>query len=770
MRQMSAARPISFLIVALAVRVLLQAGPQSESMDSAIAALERGDAGTAEQILRADLHAKPNDVQALDVLGVVLDKEGKLAEADQAYRRALGSPRPSPGLLNNYANHLLASGKPEEARKVFLKVLVLDPAHVNAHVQLARIALKQAPATTLSYLNLIPQSARDTTDVETLKMQALFALHRDSEANAILTRISQTFSADQHSNLQLGQALAACGEYDRAESVFSRVLQVAPEDFEALRDLGSAALHAGHYERARQALQAALEQQPSDVDVLYDLAAVDIKLNRKETAIEDLTKAAKLAPDRADVQARLAYTTADLGFYGDAVEAWDRYLHLVPGDDIARRERGFAQTALGVNSGLDALQEFVRKHPSDAIGHYELGIAYSTTEPVRALDEFSRSLTLKPGFAPALMGRALLNHRQGRPAAALPDLELAAKHEPDNARVLDRLGQTYLALERAPDAVRTLRKAADLDPGDSTILLHLSRSLIKTGQTDQARAVMLRVRELGPNRSNLPHPAGFVDFLSLSPQEQYARYRTGVERTVSSNPQNSQAQVQYLKLVLDDGKIDEAAAVCRTLIALAPAAGPLADAANSLIEAQQYAMAKTFLEQAVAIAGSDGDLGLDVAIATWRVTDAKAGLDRMDRIPAAQRSGDYYLARAEMLNGIGRFGETPAAVEQALRAVPKRSDLYRDTAVSLVKYDQVPDALRVIDQGAVAFPNDPAILLTKAGVLEAAKRTDRAESLLKEIEKRWPEWSNVWLADAALHDGHAGGDLLGTLFEQGKPR
>src|SRR5207302_228001 len=146
-----------------------------------------------------------------------------------------------------------------------------------------------------------------------------------------------------------------------------------------------------------------------------------------------------------------------------------------------------------------------------------------------------------------------------------------------------------------PEAVRVLRRAAELAPSDSTTLMHLDRALLKAGNKEEASAAMARLRALGPNRSNFAHPAGLVEFLSLSPEEQYARYRAGVERTVQKNPNNADAQVQFLKLSLGDGKMDEAAAVSRQILALKPSPAVLADAAESLLAAEQYLLAKEFL-------------------------------------------------------------------------------------------------------------------------------------------------------------------------------
>ncbi|MGI8959040.1 MAG: tetratricopeptide repeat protein [Bryobacteraceae bacterium] len=703
---------------------------QSDAVADAVAALQRGDLSSAEQTLRTGLRARPNDVEALDVLGVVLDNQKKYAKADQIYRRAINLPHPSPGLLNNYGNHLLASGKPAEARGVFLKVLALNPAHVNAHVQLARISLeRKSGSEALHYLDQLPPTDRQSTDVSILRMQALYAMHRDKEADALLAQISPAAQSDPRLSFLLGVALASAKQYGQAETFFSRTLETAPSDFDALYNLGLAASHAGHNERARKVLETALEQRPRNVDVLYDLSAVNIALNHKETALQLLAQAAQLAPERADVQLLLAHTTAEMGYFGDSIEAWNRYMKLVPIDDVGRRERGFAETALGVNarSGTADIEWFVRRHPNDPVGHYELGVVSSATDANQALAHFNRAIELKADFVAAHVGRALLNYRQGNAAAALPDLKFAAAREPQNATILDRLGETYLALDRPADALLILRKAAELAPHDFTTLMHFSRALSRAGDQKQASAVMARVRELGPNKSNFAHSAGLVEFLSLSPEEQHAAYRAGVERTVRSNPDNAEAQVQYLKLSLEDGKMDQAAAVSRQIIALKPSAAVLADAAADLLAAGQYPVAKEFLEQAVALTNPSPDLTLDLALATFHVANAQAALERMDRIPEAQRTGDYYLARAQMLDAAGRTADALMAVNQALGKAPTRPELYRQATLLLVRNHRLPEALQLLDQAARILPDNPEIFMMRANTLELAGGTEKAK-------------------------------------------
>jgi tetratricopeptide (TPR) repeat protein len=544
------------------------------------------------------------------------------------------------------------------------------------------------------------------------------------------------------------------------------ISRAASDNFDVLYNLGLAASHAGHNERARDILQSALRQQPQNVDVLYDLAAVDASLGQRETAVYLLATAARLAPERADVQQLLARTTADAGYFGDAVQAWDRYLELVPGDDVARRERAFAVTAIGedMDGGLNDLRTFVAKHPRDAVGRYELGVAEAATAPDVALAQLDRALAVNPDLTAAHVARGMLYFKQGKFASALSDFEVAARREPANAVVLDRLGRTYMARERSADAIPILRRAAELAPRDSKTLMHLGRALTSAGQEREAKEVFARFRELGPDRSGLPHPAGLVDFLSLSPQEQLARYRAGVERTVQKNPGNAEAHVRYLKLLLDEGNTAEASSVAQRIIELKPSVPLLSEAGGVLLAAEQYAVAKSFLEQAAA-ASPTAQLMLNLAIAASHPVSAQAGLDQLDRIPLTQRSGDYYLARAEMLDACGRSDEAATVLNEALLANPIRPELYRYATTLLIGKRRLADAFKLLDRGARKLPDNPEILLMRAITLEAAARTPDAERLLGDIEKRWPDWNRVWVAHAILREWQNRQDQAGQMID-----
>lgn len=733
----------------------------------ALAELQRGDFAAAERTLQLELRQRPRDGAALTLLGVALDGQKKFAEAGPIHRRAAAASPDSPDVWNNYANHLAGTGDAEGARKLYLKVVALDPSHFNANVQLIRFALKQKDgATALEYLRHLPPAQQEAPNLAALAIAAYAQAGQKSEADRLVQRWRDATRNNQAASFAIGAALADSDAFAPAEIFLTQALALAPSDFGTLFSLGVVEWHNGNYQRASEVLEAARRQQPQNVDVLYNLACVEQAARHPEAAVALLAQAERLAPQRADVQRLLALAAGDVGALADSAAAWDRYLKLAPSDDVARRERGFILFQMGrLEEGVGEIRRFVARYPNDAVGHFELGAAENKDNPAQALVEFDRALALQPDFAAAHSARGSLYYQMGKPEAALADLEAAAALRPDDAVSLDRLGQTYLSLDRAADAVRVLRKAAALDPGDSKTQLHLARALADAGNAAESKAAMDRFRQMG---SQVRHgvPGGLVDYLSLTPQQRRADYRARVERMVREHPADPAAQLTYLRLLLEDGEFEKASAVARTLLSLKSPPATLAEAGRALLEARQYVPARELLARASAIApggsaapggstapgGSPatGGLELDLALAEFHTGGPARGLQLLDHVPAAARHGDYFLARAEMLDASGRESESAAALQQALRASPAESSLYCRAGAFLLEKGKNAEALAVSEAGLQALPQDRRVLLLRAIALERAGRPSEADSTLQQIQNRWPEWSDAWLAHSLI--------------------
>jgi tetratricopeptide (TPR) repeat protein len=454
------------------------------------------------------------------------------------------------------------------------------------------------------------------------------------------------------------------------------------------------------------------------VDTLYALACADHALRQWETAVQLLSQAARLDPARADVQRMLAVATADLGALEDASVSWDRYLKLEPGDDAARRERGYTKAQRGyLEEGLKDLEWFAAKHPDDVVGHYELGQAQRSIDMMKALDEFNRALALEANYVPARTARGSLFYQIGKPEEAVTDLEAAAALRPDDAANLDRLGQTYQALDRTADALRVLRRAAELAPADSKTLLHFARALADAGNTEESKTVMDRFRQLGPEK-NTGVRAGFVEYLSLTDAERHADYKSRLEKAVRSHPGDPALRVERLKLLLADGEREQSATETRAIAALKPPSTVLADAGRALLAARSYAFASELLQQAEDSGASD-EIAADLAIATR-------------------------LSQAESLAAAGNPQQAVQAVQQAIDFAPGRADLYTQAAALLVAKGRVRDADLLLDRAVRAFPGNREILLLQAAAAELAGKGVESDAVLRRIRNRWPEWRPAW--------------------------
>ncbi len=545
-------------------------------------------------------------------------------------------------------------------------------------------------------------------------LRRLYQSGSKAEAEALLDRLATQARGDANYCFAVGMTLGAAGQIGRAEQFLTMAAAAAPADYRILYNLGVAASYSGHFGRAQEVLATALKLQPQNVDVLYNLAYVNEKLGRREETIRLLARAVKLAPQRADLFKLTAIAAFELRAWEDALAAWNSYLKLQPDDDVARRERGFTAVQMGqFEQGIADIRWFLERHPRDAEAYHELGLAEVDIDPVQALAHLDKAIELQPDFAEARSNRGNLSYQQGRPEAALPDLEFAAGRKPDDAITLDRLGQTYLALDRPADAVRVLRRAAGLAPEDGRMLLHLGRALADAGEVEESKGVMERFRQMGPTR-NPPVPAGLVDYLGLSPEQQRADYRSRLEKAIAKEPGDAAAQVRYLKFLLDEGNLEQARAAAQRIAALKPNEAVLAEAGRALLSARQFQGARDLLAQA----GDGSDVQLDLALATFGVSGGAKGLEELDRVPEPGRTGGVLPGAGADAGRNGQGGRSSRGVAAGARrgAVEPAALRAGGRAAFEERQDRRSAAgIGTCGGGAAGQPRDPAHARHHAG-------------------------------------------------------
>ncbi len=671
-----------------------QREPQ-HAIEEATEAFREGKTLEAKQKLHSVLEGNPSDLGALVLIGAVLDADQHYSEADEYYQRALKIAPGSSQLLNNSANHYMASGDRSRARAFYLKAVAIDPQHPNANLQLARMNVEEKRGReALVYLNRLGNSESSDPVMLELRARALSLAGQCSQAGEIANRLESQPAGDWRVHFSAGAVYAGCKVYDRAEASFSRAFDADPRNFDVLYNLGLAALRAGHTERAASVFEIALNERPEDADCLYALAQADLQRDRVVDAAALLTKAERIAPERVDILLLLAQVSAQLEFFEDAAATYDRYLKWKPDDEVARRERGFALASAGqFRRALPDLNAYARKHPRDAMGLYELAIAESFEDRGKAMQSLDRALALDAGLTQARYTRAVLNLEEGKPATAVDDLRPLLQKEPRNYRILVHLGQAYLALNRAADAEQVLERALELAPDAPSVLTVYSRALEKLGRDQEAAVILSRVKQ-----SRATPRAGLIDYLSLPPAEQRARYLANLRKSVATDPKDFRWKIRLGKELLADGMTAEALEVFHELRPVISDPVALGEIGEILLRFEQYEPARPFLESAVSADPSLSAVRLDLATVLFHLQGAEVALMELDHTPEADRKGDYYLLRAEFLDSLGKIPEAADALNRGMRAAPTRANLYFQAGSFLLKHRMRQEAVALLDQ------------------------------------------------------------------------
>jgi len=690
-------------------------------------------------------------------MAVILDSQRKYPQAEEFYRRALEIAPNSTALLNNLGNHYLATGNPHKAEESFGRVVAIDPRHVNANLQLADMSVERKDgAKALECLSHLAATDQSQPVAQLLKAQALVLMANCKSAMPVLSALEEKTDQDPHFSFSIGLGYTQCQQYDRAEKSFSEALRADPSDFDVLYNLGVAARRAGHLERAQQVFEAALRSRPEDVDALYAYGDLLIATKDFLTASAVLYRTAKLAPDRADVLLLLAHATGELGYYEDTASTYEKYLKLRPADEVARRELGFSLILDGrFEEGLPKLRQFVLRHPQDAKGKYELGAGEASDSPEKALVHLDEALKLDPTMFEARYTRAALNFQNNRLDQSLADFEALRKIDPNNPRILDWQARIYLQQDRAQEAAALFQQAAELDPHDRAILIHYSQALEKLGRTEELKAVLASFKEAAAGGAHPRARSGLLNFLALSPEQQGAKYLESLQAAVNENPNDVALKARLAEYLLDQGESKRAAAEFREVLAAGAGSATLADCGKALLEHEQYGLAAEFLQKAP-------DAKLDLAIAVFHSVSPAAGLAELDKIPAGERAGDYFILRAQILDSMGKPAEAVDSLNRGIRAAPRRADMYFEAAAFLIQHSQFKQAAAVLEDATRLIPDAPNLWLARAIALELPMahgrshadevRSEEAMKVLAQIESRWPAWDLPYLVNGMIFE------------------
>jgi len=384
----------------------------------------------AERELAGVLKVAPNQPAALNLLGTIRAKQGRLREAETLFLHALAADKQFIGPHMNLAYLYTLMGQPNKTISELKEVLRLDPKNTEAVDKLARFLLARGQLD--EGIKVLEQARRSQElPVPLLLLAGDAYLKKGIAARA--EESYQTALAQQSENtdavLGLAQVSQLRGEMDTALRYLARARKMAANSSDTLYRFALVAMRAGLYEEANTSLQAAIKLKSDDPVYFIALGNTWLKKPDLVDAEEAFRGALRLEPDNPQTQMYLGYTLLEQKKYPEARQWLEKSLQ----KDRRVPETFFylgqlAQEQTDDERAMDLFKKAIELAPSYAFAHAALGASYLRLRNYpMAQQELELSIKLDPGYARAHYDLAILFARLKNEQRAREEMQIVEK-------------------------------------------------------------------------------------------------------------------------------------------------------------------------------------------------------------------------------------------------------------------------------------------------------------------------------------------------------
>ncbi|MGO9894397.1 MAG: tetratricopeptide repeat protein [Bryobacteraceae bacterium] len=210
--------------------------------------------------------------------------------------------------------------------------------------------------------------------------------------------------------------------------------------------------------------------------------------------------------------------------------------------------------ALDAARYFDAAASFekaIAADPADFSAHFNLALAYGfLNRDSEAIEQYRKTLALKPNLYEAELNCGMLLLRQKNPADAAPLLEDAARQKPAEFRPHYYLAEAQFALAAWENAEARYREALAVNPKSGGAELGLGRALARQGKLAEAEPHYRRAAEIDARDRGWLLELAELYQNSHQPSQALAIYQ--------EFPQDPQAQSHAGQLMLDSRQYADA--------------------------------------------------------------------------------------------------------------------------------------------------------------------------------------------------------------------
>jgi Flp pilus assembly protein TadD len=346
----------------------------------------------AEKELTSILRVSPDLPVALNLMGSLRAKQGRLVEAENLFLRAVRNDNKFTGARMNLVYLYQLKREPDKAILQLKEVLAVEPDNPELLVMLgdAYLAKNDQQNAEENYLAAL-QGRLDNAG-------ALFGLAQISrlkgemkEASIYLNRVA-TLSADSKSPdflYRFGLEAMQVEMFDEAKSALQRAVELRPNDPPLLLALGIAWLRKTDLFEAEKLFRRVIEIQPANGQAQLHLGYVLLIQKKYQEARLWLEKSGRSGVALPEVSYYLGLLAQDQGDDVRAIALLAKAVQQTPSYALARIALGSSYMRLkNYERARQELETAVQLAPDEPSGHYNLALLYARTkEPAKAEEQ-----------------------------------------------------------------------------------------------------------------------------------------------------------------------------------------------------------------------------------------------------------------------------------------------------------------------------------------------------------------------------------------------
>ena len=315
--------------------------------------------------------------------------------------------------------------------------------------------------------------------------------------------------SDKSAQLQRAKSAVIAHDYVTAARLFKNLIADYPEDGDLPIQLGNLYVKSGEDEQALEVFKGIIKKDPENVDILIAIGGIYRRQKKYDESIAIFEKAMIAGGDNPKTQATISYnlgfTYRQMGSLDEAISCFQDVVEENPDDVLAFNHLG-AIYALKKkhDKAISAYQKGLKVDPNHPVILLNLAKSYEAIgEKQKALSFYEAALRSKPGWLEAIDGYSDLLLKSDKVKEADNVVSNALKLNPDDVKMHTKMGHVYNRQSIFDSAEDEFKKALKIDDKYKSALTGMAFSQEKLGKNSEAVKTIKRAAELNPDDADI---------------------------------------------------------------------------------------------------------------------------------------------------------------------------------------------------------------------------------------------------------------------------